>query len=92
MTDSPNRRAAADRLHDLREQIKELEAEEQELRQAFIAGELPLIGDEYVAVVTTVVNERLDLRRMREHVPEDVWRPYAIETQSSYVTVRRRKP
>src|ERR1700745_3654157 len=66
----------ADRLADIREQIRILKAEEEELREGFIAGDLDLDGarDDYTVVVEQKVNERIDLRRMREHVPESVWR------------------
>jgi hypothetical protein len=84
MTDSTNRKPA-DRLADLREQLRVLKAEEESLRQAFIAGTLPLDGDDYTVSVETKVNERLDLKAMRENVPEEVWVPFLISTATHYV-------
>ena len=50
-------RKPADRLADLREEIKALEAEEESLRQGFIAGTLSLEGDDFTVVVETKINE-----------------------------------
>jgi hypothetical protein len=43
---SSTNRKPADRLSDLREQIRALEAEEEALRQGFVSGDLPLEGDD----------------------------------------------
>lgn len=71
----PNRRPA-DRLAELRTQIAALKAEENALREGFIAGDLPLEGDEHVAVVEQKVNERIDLKAMRQNVDASIWSPY----------------
>jgi spermidine/putrescine-binding protein len=75
MSDTPTNRKAADRLADIREQIRILKSEEAAIRQGLVDGELDLEGDDYIAVVTIVVNERIDLREMRQHVAVAIWRP-----------------
>ncbi|WP_439393328.1 hypothetical protein ACRQ5Q_29030 [Bradyrhizobium sp. PMVTL-01] len=91
MTDAPaTNRKPADRLADLRGQIKVLEAEEAKLRAGFIAGEHALEGDEHAVTVETKTNQRIDARRMRAAVEASIWSPYVIETASTYVTVVRK--
>jgi hypothetical protein len=80
MSDTRTNRKPADRLADLREQIRVLKAEQAAIRQGLVDGELDLEGDDHVAVVTTVVNERIDLRAMRQNLPESVWSPYVTST------------
>jgi hypothetical protein len=83
-------RKPADRLADIREQLHVLKAEELALREGFINGTLPLTGDEHTVVVETKINERIDLKAMRERVPESVWRPFVISTTANRVTVQKR--
>jgi spermidine/putrescine-binding protein len=87
----PHNRKAADRLHEIRERIRVLKAEESAIRQGLVDGSLDLDGDDYVAAVTTVVNERIYLRAMREHIPESVWKPFLISTPSVYVRTERKR-
>jgi hypothetical protein len=89
MTATTTNRKAADALADLRERIKGLRDQEAELRRAFIAGADP-IGDDHVVVVETKTNERIDLDQMREHVDEEVWRPYVVSKETVYVSVKRK--
>jgi hypothetical protein len=77
----------ADHLAHLREQIRTLKLEEAAIREGLVDGSLDLEGDYHDAVITTVVNERIDLRAMRQHVPESVWRPYVIAAPSVYVRI-----
>ena len=90
-TDIQTNRKAADRLAELREQIKILEVEEKKLREGFISGDLPLEGDDCTVVVETKVNERIDLGAMREHVPEKVWKPFLISKPTAYVKAERKR-
>jgi hypothetical protein len=83
-------RKPADRLADIREQLHILKAEEAVLREGFINGTLPLTGDENTVTVDTRTIERLDLRKMRELVPESVWRPFVVSTAASRVSVRKK--
>jgi hypothetical protein len=88
MTD-PNRHPA-DRLADIRAEIAVLREEEENLRQGFISGALPLYGDEFTVNVERKENLRIDGAALRKHVDEVVWRPFAITATSDYVTVRKR--
>jgi hypothetical protein len=91
MTDSSNRHPA-DELAHLREKIAELRQREEQLRAGFLDGALPLEGDDHIVVVERKINERLDLRRMREQqvVPESVLAPYVVTSETVYVTLRQR--
>jgi hypothetical protein len=66
MTGTPSNRKPADRLADIREQIRVLEAEEELLRQGFIAGTLDQQGDEYTVAVGSKVNERIAYLKNRK--------------------------
>jgi hypothetical protein len=88
MTDS-NRRPA-DRLADIRVEIARLRDEEELLRQGFISGALPLDGDEYIVTVERKEHLRIDGRELRKHVDEEVWRPFAINAATDYVTVSKK--
>ncbi|WP_298363403.1 hypothetical protein [uncultured Bradyrhizobium sp.] len=93
MTGNPlpaTNRHPADRLADIRAQIAALKTAEAELRQGFITGTLPLIGDDYVVTVQTHTSEKIDSKAMRTNVPERVWRPYVVESAAPYVTVKRK--
>jgi uncharacterized protein (UPF0548 family) len=89
-TKNQTNRKPADRLFELREQIRVLKAEEEELREGFIAGDLPLEGDEHVVSVEVKINERIDARAMRQNVDESIWAPYLISTPSSYIKTERK--
>jgi hypothetical protein len=82
MTD-PNRHPA-DRLADIRAEIAVLREEEENLRQGFISGALPLYGDEFTVNVERKENLRIDGAALRKHVDEVVWRPFAITATSDY--------
>jgi hypothetical protein len=64
--------------------------EEELLRRGFISGDLDLAGDDYVVIVEAKVNERLNLRAMREREPAHVWQPYVIAAPSVYVRTARK--
>ncbi|MCC8958700.1 hypothetical protein H8B02_36345 [Bradyrhizobium sp. Pear77] len=83
-------RHPADRLAELRAQIAALKAEEELLRQGFITGALPLIGDQFEVTVQTHTSAKIDSKAMRASVPERIWRSYIVETTSPYVTVKRK--
>jgi hypothetical protein len=80
----------ADRLRELREQIRTLKAEESTIRQGLIDGSLDAEGDDHRAVVTVVENERIDLATMRQHVDDSIWPPFAISTPTIYVKTERK--
>ncbi|MBR0910803.1 hypothetical protein [Bradyrhizobium japonicum] len=90
--DQLTNRAPADRLADIRAQIAVLKGEEAALRAGFVSGDLPLDGDEYTVTIETKLNQRLDLKSMREHVEESIWTPFLISKPTTYVTTRRREP
>jgi hypothetical protein len=80
----------ADRLAELRDQMRLLKDEEQQLREAFIAGADP-VGDDYTVTVDRKTIERVDLDAMRQHIAEEVWKPFLVSKEITYVNCRRRK-
>jgi hypothetical protein len=61
-------RHPVDRLFDLRTQIKELEAEEQQLREYLLGHPQDRIGEEHVAVVRQQQRSRLDVQALAAEV------------------------
>jgi hypothetical protein len=90
VNEAKQNRKPADQLALVRAQIAALKAEEASIRKGLVDGELDLEGDDYRAVVTVVTNERLDLRRMRQHVDAAIWSPFLIATPTTYVRVEKR--
>jgi hypothetical protein len=68
----PTNRHAADRLHDVRVAIKELEAEEVQLREVLLANPCDRRGAEYQAVVAIRRRQRVDLEALAAEVGEEV--------------------
>jgi hypothetical protein len=83
-------RKPADRLAELREQIRILKNEEKHLREGFISGGLSREGDDHIVSVEVKPNERVELAEMRKHVDESIWKPFVIERPVTYVNVRKR--
>lgn len=81
---------AADRLAVIRAKIKVLAAEEAELRAGFASGDLDPVGDDHIVLVDTKVNQRIDLRAMRQHVDAAIWSPFLIATPTTYVRTERK--
>ena len=48
-------------------------------------------GDHHTVVIERKTIERIDLRAMREQLPEKIWRPYLTTTEAVYVTIRRKR-
>lgn len=59
-------RHPADRLAEVRAAIRELQTEEQELRQALLAEDADLSGDEHYARLVTVETTRLDRKLLED--------------------------
>jgi hypothetical protein len=67
-----NNRHPADRLADVRSQIKVLQAEEAGLRDHLIQHPLDRIGVEHVAVLKTQSRKRVDIKALRREVGDEI--------------------
>lgn len=83
-------RNPVDELGEVREQIKHLKEKEGLLRSEIIDGEFSLAGDDFVASVSTVKSERVDVPMLREEVGLEFLRPYMVESEITLVKVKRK--
>jgi hypothetical protein len=60
-------RHPADELADVRAQIRSLQERETELRTTILNGKCSLAGDDYIAVVQTRPQNRVDIPALRKH-------------------------
>ena len=90
MLNSQINRKAADRLADIREKIRLLEDEENQLRHEFIDGEHDTIGDEYQVVITTRETERVDTKALRRDLSPKQLKPYLKTLPTTFVRTERR--
>lgn len=81
--------APADRLAKVREDIRILKAEEDELREGFISGGLNPIGDEHVVVVDTTLGERIDTQALKREWGMAMLRPFVFKTETTYVKLKK---
>jgi hypothetical protein len=80
-----------DEIHDIRREIRRLEARERELRQAVIqSGDLT--GDEYEAVLKHSVSERIDISALRRQLGLQVLKPFLRESACDVLRIKSRKP
>jgi len=84
-------RKPPDELADVRERIRELKAREDELRELLIAGECELVGDDFAAVISKVVSERIDTARLRAELGTERLRPFLVPSERTVVNVERMK-
>jgi hypothetical protein len=84
-------RHPVDQLADIRTQIRELQAREDELRRQIRGGECGLVGDEYRARIRETTYERLDTRALRAHYGPDELLPFMRNVGVRVVTLNRRR-
>ena len=82
-------RKPPDELADVREKIRELKAREDVLREMLIAGEVELMGDEFLASVVVRPSERLDTAKMRKEMDPKVLEPFLVVSKTTTVKVDR---
>lgn len=82
--------APADRLAKVREEIRILKVEEDELRAGFIDGDLDAVGDEHVVIVTTTRSERSDTQALKREWGMAKLRPFVTETETTFVKLKKR--
>jgi hypothetical protein len=85
VTTIQSNRKPADRLAEIREQIRALEVEEAELRQSFLDGEHDLVGDDHQVIITASVMERIDVKSLRRDFNPSALRPYLKTTNTTFV-------
>jgi hypothetical protein len=84
-------RHAADMLHDLRCQIKTLEAQEQELRDYLLMHPEDLCGADYEAVIASQLRRRVDLEGLAQTVGAELMARFTSRTRVVAVRVRHRR-
>jgi len=82
--------APADRLARVREDIRILKAEEEELKDGFKAGDLDTVGDEHVVVITTSRSEKIDTQALKREWGMAKLRPFVTETETTFVKLKKR--
>ena len=84
-------RHAADRLHDVRAEIKTLEAEADELRRYFQAHSEDLVGDEYCASIGSYRRRYIDLEGLERQIGKTVLGRYTGFKLITVVRLRERE-
>ena len=59
-------RKPADKLKEIRDEIKRLKADEDYIRRMMIKGDMLLVGDQFKAVITKSKQNRLDRKAVEE--------------------------
>lgn len=84
-------RKVPDQLADVREQIRELKLREEQLRELLIASDADLVGDDFVAVVSKVTSERIDVAQLRKELGLEKLRPFLVPSESVVIRLERMK-
>jgi hypothetical protein len=86
-------RHPADALADVRQEIRQLEAREQELRSKLLqCGGDDLAGDEWEAQVKHFDQQRLDTPAVVKHFGREALQPFFKSTAYDAVYLKRRQP
>jgi len=86
---APNRHAA-DRLSDVRSEIRRLQVEEEKLRAHLLAHADDRVGDEHIAEIGAQRRRWVDMRGLSEAVGDAVLRRYTITRRVDVVRLRER--
>jgi hypothetical protein len=89
--DAFRNRHAADRLADVRSQLRELEAEEDALRAELMSADADRCGAEWTATVSAYAQQRLDLEAATAALGEEMLRPFMRRRVFRQVRLRRRQ-
>jgi hypothetical protein len=82
-------RKPPDELADVRERMKQLKHREDELKASLIAGEVDLVGDEFIAKISQVTSERINSPKLRKEVAAEQLKPYLVTSTATVVNVER---
>ena len=77
----PSNRHPADRLADIREQMRQLEAEETKLRDYLLHHPDDLCGHDYEAIVANQNRNRVDLKGLAREVGAETVRRFTASAQ-----------
>ena len=80
----------ADRLATIRRQIRDLQAEEDTIRQAMLSQEASLTGELGEAEIRTSCQRRISYQTAKAHLTQDLLDRVAIEHEITTITLRRR--
>lgn len=84
-------RKVPDQLADVREQIRELKAREDELRNLLILGKADLVGDDYTAVISRIITERIDIAQLRKELGLERLKPFLVPSESVVIRLEPMK-
>jgi hypothetical protein len=83
-------RHAADRLADLRDEIRRLQAEADQLRAELMAPDADLCGAEFEAFIQDRVQDRIDVAAAIRALGRDALRPFLRRSNWQELRLRRR--
>jgi predicted nucleic acid-binding Zn-ribbon protein len=84
-------RHAVDELADVRREIKRLQAAEEELRDAILAGREELIGDEFEAEIREKMNRRIDTAKLEKELGSEFLKPYRVAKPFQMIVLKARE-
>jgi DNA-binding PucR family transcriptional regulator len=90
MSEQADQRAIPDRLAEVRERLKELQAEETALREILLTDPSARIGGDYLAMVHEHAATRVQSESLKAADPE-LWKRLAVRTTVQQVRLVRRR-
>src|SRR5262245_16217765 len=84
-------RHAADRLADIRAELKRLEAEEQQLRSYLLEHPQDRTGEEHIAVVGSQSRKQVDLRGLADEVGHSILARFTSFRSAMIVRLQQRQ-
>src|SRR5262245_319434 len=83
-------RHPVDELGDVREQMKLFEQREKDLREHILTHSEDLVGDEFAAYIQTQNRSQVDMKRLKQHVGEDVVREFTTSKPTKVLLCERK--
>jgi len=87
----PSNRHPADRLADVRSEIKRLEAEEEQLRAYLLEHPESRTGEAYIAVVGSQSRKRVDLKGLADEVGASIMARFTSFRSAMIVRLQQRQ-
>ena len=87
----PSNRHPADRLADVRSEIKRLEAEEEKLRAYLLEHSCDRVGEEHIAVIGSQSCKRVDLKALADEVGASILQRFTSFRSAMIVRLQQRQ-
>ena len=87
----PSNRHPADRLADVRSEIKRLEAEEEKLRAYLLEHSCDRVGEEHIAVIGSQSCKRVDLKALADEVGGSILQRFTTFRSAMIVRLQQRQ-